>query len=877
VATSNDNWRRPQNYWEQADWSGIESGTEITHKHFEDLRKRLFLIRYPSAGRNNSQDSNPSASKNALQNSCSSWLQTKWANGDSETYLDRIYTDYDDNIIELTAGNYRFDNGKYNGSYPYSTDGYGLKDSQYNWGGEVVCWDGDFTTTPTEHPDYEEWDEETQQQYVKDYPVRYIKPCLFTNEKDHSFINSDSNEPPINSFTGLYDSSTHWVRTPSKDQYYDWSPRVNSFVVQQKKKIEKIPEDTDIFDAYYWTQIESNRYLPVCTDPKEQNKLAFCHGENSTYLEGEYMFIYKDKVELNKRHITYPMYQYATGGFSVYCCPTIDPDLRRCYSWPYRNSYGILDFKAHPLVSVDGYTPYTEDKLCDSYQTQIEYTIDIGPWLSSVDSDYITNFLRYENIYNTFYQTYPYPDGWKPNKYSSQDPYEYVNGAGRALYFGCNGSGTELFLKKTGRFNWFLDTTHPPMTASVKIEKIKDSIWAPYNYDERWYPEPHSCWRRVWKEGFGKKGGYYWDDNWGDPPGYESDDCRMWVNQADYNYIKDEIKTKYYRVVDLESIISEIESKYAEEADPSNYDLDNISTPLTNLEQLNKSYDPVQTLYKGYVECKKYQLKFSMLNDMRNVLRQCIYGGLSNDIEKFQRRTGWSCNSTTYKYMSGYWRTGWEEPYYMNRHSVNFPTSSFYTVGKERGYGIFGVFHVGYEAAIKILAIDDTPIDSTIHLRITTIPISNLAHRMATIQSYIDSEPCTNCCEMEWDLGEIGCSCGKITYTYVQTQIPDEDKFYPIKNLCELPFDIMLPVQIHLISFAQTNHLFFETDWDTVPESVWQRDTLNTTFRDCFDCDSNPSDYNTDTDAPESGDDNKDDPTEPLWHDGPIIITMGGN
>ena len=747
-----------------------------------------------------------------------------------------------------------------------------VKESAYHYGGEWDCWDGDFTTTPTSHPDYSGWTTEVQEQYLIDYPARHIPAVLFTNGElncgGSGFTNIISNNPPIDRHTGNY-SNAYWQRTAFDGAYYSWSPRVASKIVQGSiKRTQDSDPELSRCQNYYWTDIKADRFLPSCTDPKEQNNMAFCHNDGS-YIDGKYMFIYKGKVEYDKYHVSDPTNQGATGEISIFCCGSLNLNYRDWYSWPQRNSYGILDSKSHPPTKYDissqryventgeGGEPYSEYKLSESYQSQAEYSIDTGGWFLPVDSTYISNFLTFNNTYNDYNEEWTYPEGWSPNKYSLQDPYESGSGSYNQMFWNCNGSCFELFLKKAGRFNWYLDFVYPPMWAVIKKRKIEASISAGDLYDPNWYPEPIACWRRTWKEGFGKKNALYWDSDWGNPPGYDGTDCRMWVSPDSYDLVMDGFE-RYYKPVDISSILSQISDKYAEASDIN-------PSADTKLDDLNSQYDPVQTVYQdrkidgvtSRYEYDKYEIKGSILEDIRNVLILCRYGPVSPSFSVYQRRIYTQCGGAISD-------SGFTRPFYRHQQSTTERTSSYFKFGKSQVCepnecdDTAVTARYSFSAALTLHAINKVPIDATVYLRITTWPFTSYGGW------------CSGCCEMGFPLGEVGCTCGEVTYTYVNTEAETVDKYFVMKDLCDYPNE---GSAWHYISFALTNKLFFDTDWDSVPERVWNRDVFETTFRDCCYCCDDPSSTtdNNDSDAPGSGDDDKSSDDEPLWHEEPRI------
>lgn len=723
-----------------------------------------------------------------------------------------------------------------------------------------------------------------------------------------------SNNPPINRYTGEY-NNTYWQRIPFEGHYYSWSPRIDSKVVKKVKKFEENPPDCGTKTCYYFSDIEAYRYLPKCTDPKEQNDMAFCY-ENTNYDidEGKYKFIYGNKVEFNNLHISDVGNQGATGDFSTFCCSGLNSNYRDWYTWPPRNSYGIRqDGNPHPpsewsdfygrYITAAG-EPYTETKLSDSYQSQVEYEIDTGDYYWEVDDIYIMNWLYYNNRTNPDTGEIPYPDGWTPHKVINQTEFSPVNGNETALYFGCNGSGTELFLKKEGRYNWYLDEVYPPMPKEIKDKKIGDAIVAGDQYDPRWNPMPIAVWRRCWKNGFNiKSNTYYWMDEWGTPPGHIEGDIRMWCSAEAWDYIRLEDR-HYYRIVDIDDIKAQCDAEYNK---PSESDLTDDEwldlydwRPENPSDTFNRNkrddlvdyYRTITTVYhdktSGGNEYRlkygKYYLNANILNDLRNILLYCRYHRLDSDVEPQRRSQScyhiewlpfpplepdwedlcWSCVGS----LSGW--SDWVNP-------VSPDNGGWFFFGKDvcadwvswfpdwfnPGYRAYEAEGGRHQAGIKVYAIDKVPVSATIHIQIATY-----------------AYPDEICCNMETSLASsISCTSGEANYTMVKVQATDQDQFFAIIDDC--PWGMTSETCMHRgqqVRIQQTNQLFWETDWEDVDRTVWQRDTQESTHRLCCECcdESNPSgsDYNsgTDTDPPDSGDDDdKTDRDQPLWHLEPVI------
>jgi hypothetical protein len=154
------------------------------------------------------------------------------------------------------------------------------------------------------------------------------------------------------------------------------------------------------------------------------------------------------------------------------------------------------------------------------------------------------------------------------------------------------------------QFDWWWDETHPSVPHWLRL--IRDSM-EPNDPDDYW-PLSRGCWRRTWKHAPGRLGTMMWPGECGDPPGYHP--LKLIISQAAYNTIP-EANRRWYAVVNVEGLHA---AAYGEEEEAL----------------IAKRHDPVHIRYISYVENEEqkwaahpiYELHHDLVNDMRNVLLQ---------------------------------------------------------------------------------------------------------------------------------------------------------------------------------------------------------------------------------------------------------------
>lgn len=583
------------NSWEYFRWNNLDTGTEINHLAFEDIRRRLWLWEHPTAG------------KKTIQEMYSSWGQIKWCYAEGEG-LDAQYQDENLNWVTLTEG-YRW-----NVTNGAAQLGHQIADTTASmiYPGQLTFWDGDF--------------------YVGD---KYIPPLLFTVDNGFSgYTNSNSLTPPINRTTGVIGNS-YVSLTPDPNYYHDYDPNAGTKICGHWSKMPSPPPNDQSY--YYNTSISASRYLPQCTDPKEQDNPILCWDSAG----GHWLWQITDKVELsqayinNLPHVSHYVYDDNTDcrgkydphpGYDLICrwngvqgpanfmfsqnfaLSNTCGNFRGHIPWPWCNPYTLA--QGHPST---GYNTrarryeiakdesWSEPKYDPSYWAQIERVLEQNAGhFYPVNSDFQTNWLRYNNTYDTYEGKYTYGGSsptageYNANKYPEQEDYALAT----SDYWNCNGSHTELVLKILGddHYVWVLDynskTTYQPHDM-IRMWYVNYFCGATTEELERELPWGIFCWRRIprWQMGRYDQDSegrqvLYWSPELGTPPGHIEDDCRRPITQAQYDAIPDRLgyKERWYRVVDLNAMFAEYWEKvgyYDPSTDFSQWGLDQYDVPST--------------------------------------------------------------------------------------------------------------------------------------------------------------------------------------------------------------------------------------------------------------------------------------------------------
>ena len=185
-------------------------------------------------------------------------------------------------------------------------------------------------------------------------------------------------------------------------------------------------------------------------------------------------------------------------------------------------------------------------------------------------------------------------------------------GLTNSWFWGCNDSAYELLLRDLAgpdQFDWWFDKSFP----AVPIWLYKKQ----FDPDRNDWPLPRGCWRRTWKHSMGRVGSMMWPGEKGDPPGYDA--MKLIVTQTVYNQMP-EASRRWYTVSDVEGLHTQAYG--AEEED-----------------LVAKRHDPVQTVRKRWYDKRRgcyrwashpmWELHHDLVNDLRNVLLQLYLVGES--------------------------------------------------------------------------------------------------------------------------------------------------------------------------------------------------------------------------------------------------------
>jgi len=236
----------------------------------------------------------------------------------------------------------------------------------------------------------------------------------------------------------------------------------------------------------YSADFMAHEFLPLQVTSEERAKPWVFQGDlDEDFLDRAYRFKNSDKQYLKKEGIT--------DTDKLGAVLTVDTSDE-----PWTMNQYWTD-GAWPINSTS--FPWYQKKLCDSFQAVIEHLCSSERLCWPVDSTYISNW---ESVND---------DTWSLAK-ESCEAYPLVSDE----YWGCNGSGFELILKKLGTayYDWYFDTSNSYVPDSIKDYQSDNEL----TDSDMGLDVLKGTWRRTWKYTMGRiKNGYMRSSEMGTPTG----------------------------------------------------------------------------------------------------------------------------------------------------------------------------------------------------------------------------------------------------------------------------------------------------------------------------------------------------------------------
>jgi hypothetical protein len=439
-------------WFEEGRWP-IAKNDEISHHHFEDLRKRIFVLRNPSCGNNNFD-----------------YIKNTWTHGTSFTKeifrgdLNCIwFGEYWVNCAEWPLGGGAYPDPPYEYMRPIrvtvgSTVYKSLKvhTSGTNFSTDLAAgkWAVDTsipfllgngnvpTTTPYYTPNA--WQPNTQ---------------YWINE--------------------WIDSNYYWFHTVDPDKYHDCDSHQTRRYYGTAYRGDGTGDGTEIYEKWWCTAAD---LYPIQTEEIEHHPPVF-YSDTS-----KYRYTYKDKIGFSAHHITIPHQagaQWRNDNYYYY--PPSGRDWVRASPFqPLKAIGGLGDQYSNtinlpPSAGYDGELWDQNPKVNGSYQCAIEYISSASNLRMPADSTYITNWQADTGR------------NWNDDTQSDINKYPDI----ADLYWGCNASGFEYIKKITNMYDWYWDDEFPFYTSNHAILLGQGKTQAQY-------PLPVGTWRRWWKNSMGR-------------------------------------------------------------------------------------------------------------------------------------------------------------------------------------------------------------------------------------------------------------------------------------------------------------------------------------------------------------------------------------
>ncbi len=579
-------------WWEQGVWP-VEKGDEFDHKHYEDLRRRIWLLFNPRAGYID--------------------LAAIWG-----------YTSLD------------------TGTGIYTT----IPLNRYNWPGRLVPFTG--IKQPGELQAYFKDSENVEALYVNSLPMDAVAVTnnlpvtggtlntywkIMPNPNKYFDYAFNAGRPSIN-------ASNKWIIThhanlgtscgslpgytareqghryfpTSLDPKYQLIPRkVNTAIIKCHSKVEIARKHIMKWPrTHHNRSLDSSSYEP-CLKGRHLNEYVKVGSEPWRLSEPENTPNYVDKL-LNGAYQDHVV--HACESLTTLVWPadiTWRENFVHYNAVPWIGSGGPpYEWDVGAIVYVSDYNPggnYPEECffVCKGY-----HPLDANkkPGTSGGDAYWATP--AYDPRWIPYNIEYPYMQDVLSDVIVANFVY---TGFSSGEYWDCNGSTFELCLKTLGTFDWYWDDQYPFIP--IWMYKFRTEPEGPLNE----MPKPRGCWRRTWRHSMGRivtgEAAMMWPGSLGYPPGYwtgRNEDYqrlknRFIIDQTAYSAITIDATREHYRVVDVETLWSDAAAEY------------DVSHGEGSFARLLATHEKV--CIKGSKDC--YEIEHDLTNHLRYVLVQLRY------------------------------------------------------------------------------------------------------------------------------------------------------------------------------------------------------------------------------------------------------------
>ncbi|MHA2120019.1 MAG: hypothetical protein ACW990_02315 [Promethearchaeota archaeon] len=625
-------------WWEEATWPLIKMD-EFNHRHLEDLRKRMFLIRNLNAG-------NVDIIKQY-------GILPPMTTGQAAGFEEPPMVPYDNNNWAIVWGSF----GQFNPIEP---------------GDKIVC----FKDT-TGHIDL----------YTNSGVVYWETVTLM---------------PPV-SINGQLSGGWLLYPNPNKYHDLDANAGRPSIGADGRWRVVNHPRGSGycegVFERYHIAE-KAHRWYPRHTDPIEQVSPLKIGGSIRRRQDPKKWKVEVENLHISQRPWTHH-YRTKTICAPGTCYPEHKCiRARRLNEYVFANSDpkdALIEDPQNPIGQ-----NYSDDLLCDAFQDQVIHVCESqNNFVKDVNDAWIKNWVHFNTLYtwattadpgytysygnivwvgeydldskfemDAFYvctQThvsmigdekmpgtaggadYWHSPAFYPGYIKAHVPFaklidtENIQGDGAAYHdidpaelWDCNGSAYELLLREIDpdsnnpHYDWYWDTAFPYIPWWLYTEHYEQ-----FSGDPILYPIPRGCWRRIWKHSMGRP--YHpttkipflmWPGEWGYPPGFwegrgsggagENDfrvmDHRFIVTQIQYSMSKAIDSTiNLFRVVDVESLYATACAGREEEREKLLATHDHVIMRYTK-----KEVDGEWV----YIPQPQYEITAQLINDMRIVLGQ---------------------------------------------------------------------------------------------------------------------------------------------------------------------------------------------------------------------------------------------------------------